>query len=281
MTDPMSARIHLHLVSDSTGETLEMVAKAGLARFEGAEAIKHFWPMVRSEGHLDRVIEEIARRPGLIIYTLVDGGVRDRLEQRCASLGLPCVSPLDPTIGALSELLGQATTRRPGRQHIMDAAYFRRVDAINYTMVHDDGAQHDDWEEADIVLAGVSRSSKTPTSIYLANRGYKTANIPIVPQSPPPASLYSLKKPLVVGLTTSPERLVSIRRNRLLTLGQAPDTDYVDQSRVEAEVAFARRLFADHDFPVIDVTRRSIEETAAAIINLVQARHDQGEVGTG
>ncbi len=271
------AKLHLHLVSDSTGETLEMIAKAGLARFEGVEAIKHFWPMVRSEGHLDRVIEEIARKPGLIIYTLVDGGVRERLEQRCTSLGLPIVSPLDPTIGALSGLLGQVATRRPGRQHVMDAAYFQRVDAINYTMVHDDGAQHDDWEEADIVLAGVSRTSKTPTSIYLANRGYKTANIPIVPQSPPPALLFGLTRPLVVGLTTAPDRLVAIRRNRLLTLGQAPDTEYVDLGSIESEVAFARRLFADHDIPVIDVTRRSIEETAAAIINLVQARADKNE----
>ncbi len=271
----MGTKLHLHLVSDSTGETLESVAKAGLARFEGAEAIKHFWPMVRSEGHLDRVIEEIARRPGLVIYTLVDGGVRERLEQRCATLGLPLVSPLDPTIGALSELLGQVATRRPGRQHVMDRAYFQRVDAINYTMVHDDGAQHDDWEEADIVLAGVSRTSKTPTSIYLANRGYKTANIPIVPQSPPPPILFALEKPLVVGLTTASDRLVMIRRNRLLTLGQAPDTEYVDPGTVEAEVAYARRLFADHDVPVIDVTRRSIEETAAAIINLVQARKDR------
>ena len=275
-------KLHLHLVSDSTGETLEMIAKAGLARFEGVEAIKHFWPMVRSEGHLDRVIEEITRKPGLIIYTLVDGGVRERLEQRCTSLGLPIVSPLDPTIGALSELLGQVATRRPGRQHIMDKAYFQRVDAINYTMVHDDGAAHDDWEEADIVLAGVSRTSKTPTSIYLANRGYKTANIPIVPQSPPPAILFTLARPLVVGLTTAPDRLVAIRRNRLLTMGQSPDTEYVDLAGIESELAYARRMFADHDIPVIDVTRRSIEETAAAIINLLQARTDRvANTGTG
>jgi regulator of PEP synthase PpsR (kinase-PPPase family) len=185
------------------------------------------------------------------------------------------VSPLDPTITAMSNLLGQETTTRPGRQHIMDKAYFQRVDAINYTMVHDDGAGADDWEDADIVIAGVSRTSKTPTSIYLANRGYKTANIPIVPQSPPPKSLFHLQAPLVVGLTTAPERLMMIRRNRLLTLGQAPDTDYVDIERIETEVAYARRLFADHDIPVIDVTRRSIEETAAAIINLVQTRSDQ------
>lgn len=265
-------RLHLHLVSDSTGETLESIAKAGLGRFEGTEIIKHFWPMVRSEGHLDRVIEEIARRPGLVLYTLINGGVRTRLESRCAALLLPSVSVLDPVIGALSAFLGQAAVTRPGRQHVMDAAYFQRVDAINYTMSHDDGQGADDWEEADIVLAGVSRSSKTPTSIYLANRGYKTANIPLVPQSPPPASLFRLQRPLLVGLTTSPDRLVAIRRNRLLSLGQVADTDYVDAAVVAAEVAFARRLFADHDVPVIDVTRRSIEETAAAIVNLFQAR---------
>ncbi len=270
------ARLHLHLVSDSTGETLESIVKAGLGRFEGTDTIKHFWPMVRSEGHLDRVVEEIARRPGLVLYTLINGAVRDRLELRCDQLALPAVSVLDPIISALSQFLGQSAVTRPGRQHVMDAAYFRRVDAINYTMGHDDGVGAEDWEEADIVIAGVSRSSKTPTSIYLANRGYKTANIPLVPQSPPPASLFQLTKPLVVGLTNSPERLIAIRRNRLLTLGQTADTDYVDSAVVTAEVAFARRLFADHDVPVIDVTRRSIEETAAAIINLVQARTDAG-----
>lgn len=270
----MTTRLHLHLVSDSTGETLESVAKAGLARFEGVEAIKHFWPMVRSEGHLERVLDEVAKRPGLVLYTLVTGTVRNLLEARCIALGLPFVSALDPTIDALSLLLGQDATNRPGRQHIMDAAYFRRVDAINYTMAHDDGAGQDDWNDADIVLIGVSRSSKTPTSIYLANRGYKTANMPIIPESPPSAELFRLTKPLLVGLTTATDRLVAVRRNRLLTLGQTADTDYVDTSVVAAEVAFARRLFADHDVPVIDVTRRSIEETAAAIINLVQARDD-------
>ncbi len=214
------ARLHLHLVSDSTGETLESIAKAGLGRFEGAETIKHFWPMVRSEGHLDRVLEEIVKRPGLVLYTLINGAVRDRLELRCHQLGLPAVSVLDPVIGALSQFLGQTAVTRPGRQHVMDAAYFQRVDAINFTIAHDDGAGSENWEEADIVLAGVSRRSKTPTSIYLANRGYKTANIPLVPESPPPPSLFGLHQPLVVGLTTSPDRLIAIRRNRLLSLGQ-------------------------------------------------------------
>ncbi|WP_419827017.1 pyruvate, water dikinase regulatory protein [Sphingomonas sp.] len=267
-------RLHLHLLSDSTGETLENVAKAGLAQFEGVEAIKHFWPMVRSEGHLDRVLIEIAAKPGLIIYTLVNSTVRQKLEQRCAAIGLSCVSALDPVIDALSRLLGQETISRPGRQHALDEAYFARVEAIHYTIAHDDGVGAEDWEEADIVLAGVSRSSKTPTSIYLANRGYRVANIPLVVESPPPRSLFALEKPLVVGLTTSAERLIQIRRNRLLSLNQAPETAYVNQERVTRELAFARRMFSDRGWPVIDVTRRSIEETAAAIINLVTERRE-------
>lgn len=271
-------RLHLHLVSDSTGETLEAMAKAGLAQFEGVEAIKHFWPMVRSEGHLNRVMEEIGKRPGLVLYTLVNGAVRARLEFCCRALGLPAVSALDPVMEGFSRVLGQEATHKPGRQHMMDAAYFARVDAIQFTIAHDDGQGADEWEEADIVLAGVSRSSKTPTSIYLANRGFKVANIPLVPESPPPPHLFELKRPLLVGLTTSPDRLIAIRRNRLLTMGSAPETDYVDPEVVAKEVAFARRLFADNDWPVIDVTRRSIEEAAAAIINLHQKRAENGLV---
>ena len=269
-------RLHLHLLSDSTGETLETVAKAGLAQFEGVEAIKHFWPMVRSEGHLDRVLIEIAAKPGLIIYTLVNSAVRRRLEARCAGAGLSAVSALDPVIDALSRLLGKETISRPGGQHALDEAYFARVEAIHYTIAHDDGVAPEDWEEADIVLAGVSRSSKTPTSIYLANRGYRVANMPLVIESPPPRRLFELVRPLVVGLTTSAERLIQIRRNRLLSLNQTGETAYVDQEKVARELAFARRMFSDRGWPVIDVTRRSIEETAAAIINLVTERADRG-----
>jgi len=180
-------------------------------------------------------------------------------------------------IEALSRLLGQQAKARPGRQHMLDAAYFARVEAIQFTIAHDDGIAAEDWEEADILLAGVSRSSKTPTSIYLANRGYKVANIPLVVESPPPESIYTLKHPLVVGLTTSPDRLVQVRRNRLLSLNQSPETAYVDQEAVAAELAFARRIFSDQGWPVIDVTRRSIEETAAAIINLVNERAPESE----
>ncbi|MBO9379269.1 pyruvate, phosphate dikinase/phosphoenolpyruvate synthase regulator [Sphingomonas histidinilytica] len=270
-------RLHLHLLSDSTGETLENIAKAGLAQFEGVETIKHFWPMVRSQGHLDRILLEIAQRPGLVIFTLVNNDIRTRLESRCHALGLPSVSALDPVIDALSQLLGQQALARPGRQHILDAAYYARVEAIQYTIAHDDGIASEDWEEADIILTGVSRSSKTPTSIYLANRGYKVANVPLVVESPPPPSFYALVHPLIVGLTTSPERLVQIRRNRLLSLNQSPETAYVDHEKVAAELSFARRIFSDQGWPVIDVTRRSIEETAAAIINLVNERSAKEE----
>jgi regulator of PEP synthase PpsR (kinase-PPPase family) len=265
-------RLHLHLLSDSTGETLENIAKAALAQFDGVETIKHFWPMVRSEGHLDRILIDIAQNPGLVLFTLVNIDIRRKLEGRCRALGLPMVAALDPVTDALSSLLGQEAKARPGRQHTLDAAYFARVDAIQFTIAHDDGVAWEDWEEADILLAGVSRTSKTPTSIYLANRGYKTANIPIVPECPPPNSLYGLRNPLVVGLTTSADRLVQVRRNRLLSLNQAPETDYVDQDAVSREVAYARRIFADNGWPMIDVTRRSIEETAAAIINLYNER---------
>ncbi|MBA4049123.1 MAG: phosphoenolpyruvate synthase regulatory protein [Sphingomonas sp.] len=265
-------RLHLHLLSDSTGETLENIAKAALAQYDDVETIRHFWPMVRSEAHLERILHEITQNPGLVLFTLVNVDMRQSLESRCRALGLAAVAPLDVVTDALSTMLGQRAKARPGRQHMLDAAYFQRVEAIQYTMAHDDGVGHEDWEEADILLAGVSRSSKTPTSIYLANRGYKTANIPIVIEVPPPAALFQLRNPLVVGLTTSADRLIQVRRNRLLSLNQAPETSYVDQEAVAREVACARRMFADNGWPVIDVTRRSIEETAAAIIALVSER---------
>ena len=269
----MTQRFHLHLLSDSTGETLESIAKAALAQFDDAEhVVKHFWPMVRSESHLDRILTDVTANPGLVLFTLVNRDTRRKLETRCRALGLPAIAALDAVSDAMSNMFGQEAKARPGRQHVMDAAYFARVAAIQFTIAHDDGINAQNWEEADIVLAGVSRTSKTPTSIYLANRDYKTANIPIVPESPPPPNLFQLKHPMVIGLVTSAERLIQVRRNRLLSLNQLPDTDYVDEEKVRAEVAHARRMFADNGWPVLDVTRRSIEESAAAIINLFNER---------
>lgn len=266
------ALLHLHLLSDSTGETLEMIAKAALAQFDDPAVTRHFWPMVRSKQHLDRIMEEFKANPGLVLYTLANPETRARLEERCRTLGLPHVAALDMVMQALEERLGQEAHARTGARHVMDEAYFNRVDAIQFTIAHDDGIGWEAWEEADIVLAGVSRTSKTPTSIYLANRGFKVANIPLVVESPPPQSLFQLRHPLVVGLTTAPKRLIQIRRNRLLSLNENAETSYVDEERVEKEVAFARRMFADNGWPAIDVTRRSIEETAAAVIKLHQER---------
>jgi regulator of PEP synthase PpsR (kinase-PPPase family) len=278
--------MHLHLISDSTGETLDSLVKAALAQFESVDAVKHYWPMVRSPGHLDRVMDEVAKMPGLLLYTLVSGGIRTRLESRAAALGLPVIAVMDPVMRALERVLGAPTAGKPGGQHRMDAAYFGRMEAINWTMDHDDGLLPADWEEADIVLVGVSRSSKTPTSVYLANRGFRVANQPWVPDRPLPDALFALKRPLVVGLTVAPERLVQVRRARVLGehpaghAGKGMAGDYVSRERIEAEVAAARRLFADRGWPVIDVTRRSIEETAAEIVKLKgQAGGEPGREG--
>jgi [pyruvate, water dikinase]-phosphate phosphotransferase / [pyruvate, water dikinase] kinase len=268
-------RFHLHLVSDSTGETLEAVAKACLSQFEQAEPIKHFWPMIRSERQVDRVLDEIVQRPGLVLFTLVNTAIRDRLHARCVTLGMPAISVLDPVLEAFGQFIGERARGLPGRQHQMDAAYFRRIDAVHFTMAHDDGIGIDNLEQADIVLVGVSRSSKTPTSIYLANRGYKTANYPLVPGVAVPEPILTATRPLIVGLTTNPDRLIQVRRNRLRSLNQTDESDYVAQEQVQAEVQAARRLFAQHNWPVIDVTRRSIEETAAAIINIYTQREEK------
>jgi [pyruvate, water dikinase]-phosphate phosphotransferase / [pyruvate, water dikinase] kinase len=273
-------RFHLHLVSDSTGETLEAVAKACLVQFENAESIKHFWPMIRSERQLDKVIDAIIEKPGLVLFTLVNSITRDRLQARLALLGIPAVSVLDPVLELFGQFIGEQAKGAPGKQHAMDAAYFRRIDAVHYTMAHDDGVGTDNLEEADIVLIGISRTSKTPTSIYLANRGFKTANVPLVPEVPPPDSIFHLQKPLVVGLTTSADRLIAVRRNRLRAMNQQADTDYVDDGKVTEEIKAARRLFSGQDWPVIDVTRRSIEETAAEIINIFHQRQDAADLQT-
>jgi hypothetical protein len=259
---------HLHLVSDSTGETLIAVARAAAAQYEGVSAIEHVYPLVRSSKQLDRVISEIDSAPGIVLYTLVDRELAGRLEETCRSAGCPHLSVLAPVHDLLESYLGAASTARPGAQHMLNAEYFKRIDAMNFTLMHDDGQLPENLDQADVVLVGVSRTSKTPTSIYLANRGLKTANIPIVPNTPVPRALEEVRRTLVVGLVASPERIVQIRQNRLLSLKADDDTLYVDRDSVAEEIAFSRRLCARHNWPIIDVTRRSIEETAAAIVDL-------------
>jgi regulator of PEP synthase PpsR (kinase-PPPase family) len=259
---------HLHLVSDSTGETLITVARAAVAQYEGIAAIEHVYPLVRSNTQLERVLSEIETAPGIVLYTLVERDLAERLEEVCRATGSPHLSVLEPVHSLLQSYLGAHSTARPGAQHMLNAEYFKRIDAMNFTLLHDDGHLPHDLDEADVILVGVSRTSKTPTAIYLANRGVKTANIPLVPGVPPPSILETARKALIVGLVATPERIVQIRQNRLLSLKADDDTSYVDRDAVAEEIAASRRLFARHIWPMIDVTRRSIEETAAAIIEL-------------
>ncbi len=259
---------HLHLVSDATGETLIAVSRAAAAQYQGVSSIEHIYPLVRSRAQLDKVIAEIEAAPGMVLFTLVDKDLLQALEEACKRIGAPCLSILQPILHLFQSYIGMESTSRPGAQHMLNADYFRRIDALNYTVLHDDGQQIDEYEDADVLLIGVSRTSKTPTSIYLANRGIKTANIPLVPNVALPPSIRKLKHPLVVGLLASPERIVQMRENRLLALNATHETLYVDRLAVADEVAQSRRLFAELGWPTIDVTRRSIEETAAAIIDL-------------
>jgi regulator of PEP synthase PpsR (kinase-PPPase family) len=259
---------HLHLVSDSTGETLITVARAVVAQYEGISAIEHVYPLVRSPTQLQRVTAEIEAAPGIVLYTLVDPELSGPLEQVCRDTGSPHLSVLSPVHSLLQSYLGAASIARPGAQHMLNAEYFKRIDAMNFTLMHDDGQLPDDINDADVVLIGISRTSKTPTAIYLANRGVKTANIPLVPGVAPPAALEDARKPLIVGLIASPERIVQIRQNRLLSLRADDNTAYVDRDAVAEEIAYSRRLCGRRGWPIIDVTRRSIEETAAAILDL-------------
>jgi regulator of PEP synthase PpsR (kinase-PPPase family) len=267
---------HLHLISDATGETLITVARAAAAQYAKVNPIEHVHPLVRTQKQLDRVLIEIEESPGIVLYTLLEENLVERLEGKCRELGLPCLSILGPVLHLFQAYLGAESTHKVGAQHTLNAEYFRRIDALNYTMLHDDGQQSDDLEEADVVLVGVSRTSKTPTSIYLANRGVKTGNVPLILGVPLPAHVESLSRPLVVGLYATPERIVQIRQNRLLGLKvQRDDDQYIDRHAVAEEVAASRRLCAKHNWPSIDVTRRSIEETAAAVLAHLGERRRQ------
>src|SRR5476651_727500 len=276
MVPATGSYFHLHLVSDSTGETLITVARAVAAQYANVTPVEHVYPLVRSQKQLDRVLSEIEEAPGIVLFTLLEKDLVARLEAKCQQINIPSLSIIGPVMQLFQAYLGAPTTGRVGAQHTLNAEYFKRIDALNYTMMHDDGQHVEGLEEADVVLVGVSRTSKTPTSIYLANRGVKTGNVPLVPGVPVPPEVEKLTRPLVVGFYASPERIVQIRENRLLGLKAHRDDDrYIDKAAVAEEVAFSRRLCAKYSWPVIDVTRRSIEETAAAVMKLLSERRRQ------
>ncbi len=263
---------HLHMISDATGETLVTIAKAVRVQYAQVRAIEHLHPLVRSRRELERVLKDVEAAPGIVLYTLFNRELADHLEEACKRLNLPCVAALKPILQVFESYLGTKATPTVGGQHVLDAAYFRRIEALHFTMLHDDGHLPENLNDADIVLVGISRTSKTPTSIYLANRGYKTANVPLVPGMSLPAPLEAPTNPLVVALVASPERIAQVRQNRIIEHAQNHLDEYVDRDAIAAEIAQTRQLCARHGWPIIDVTRRSIEETAAAIIRLYDDR---------
>lgn len=265
---------HLHLVSDATGETLSTIAKAAAVQYSQVRPIEHVHPLVRTSRQLKRALQEIEQAPGIVLYTLVNKSLSGELEQRCKELKIPCLAVLQAVMQTFESYLGAPQTPTVAGQHVLDADYFRRIDAMNFTIAHDDGRLPDDLNDAEIVLLGISRTSKTPTSIYLAQRGYKTTNLPLVPSLPLPEKLTEPHNAFVVCLVASADRIAEVRRNRAMLLSDRDLDDYVDRSRIAAEIAYTRRICAKHGWPVIDVTRRSIEETAATIIRLYHDRKD-------
>jgi len=253
------------------------VARACLVQFDDVQPVEHIWSMVRTRNRIERVIAGVEAHPGVVLFTLVSDQLRQLLQQGCRRVQVPAIPILDPVIAALASFLHRESRGVPGKQHLLDSEYFARIDAMTFALNHDDGQSSWGLDDADLVLVGVSRTSKTPTCLYLANRGIKAANVPFVPGVPLPPELINARRPLVVGLTNDPERLIQLRRNRLSMLHHNESTEYTDLEAVRAEVREARRVFAEHRWQVIDVTRRSIEETAATIMKLLARRHGMDE----
>jgi regulator of PEP synthase PpsR (kinase-PPPase family) len=274
-------KFHLHLVSDSTGETVASVARASLAQFDGVVAEEHVWSLVRTQGQLEKMITSLDVNPGVVMFTLVDSNMREQLRQACGKRGLPCIPILAHVVREMATHLDQEATGHTGAQYELGEDYFARIDAINYALEHDDGQATWELENADIVIVGPSRTSKSPTCVYLAYRGLKAANVPFVPNCPLPDNLTKLKQPLVVGLTISGERLIDIRTTRLAAMNQDTKTDYIDEECVREEIDSSKKLFRAQGWPVIDVTRRSVEETATLMIQYRQRQLEKRRTTSG
>ncbi len=278
-----SDKLNIHLISDATGDTLTTLARAAVSQFDEFQVSYHRWSLIRSRLQLHRVLEGIQAEPGPVLCSLVDNALRHELDEACARLGVPLLHVLDPVLEMLQAQFGAPAKHKPGRQYVLDADYFRRIDAMHYVISHDDGQATRGIREADVVLVGVSRSSKTPTCFYLANRGIKALNIPLVPGIEPTELLNDPPCP-VIGLTIDPRSLIDIRRHRLQLIGgadtgftRANNTDYVDYEAVEKELLWARRFCNNRGWPTIDVTRRSIEETSATVLKLMENWHAKHE----
>jgi regulator of PEP synthase PpsR (kinase-PPPase family) len=260
--------LHIHLVSDSTGETVHQITRACLAQFPDADVTEHVWTLVRTDEHLELLFSGVMRNPGILLMSIIDNEMRDKIEMRCKKMGIPAVSVLDPVANLLATVLGQAQQNLPGGQRQINSAYFARVAAVDFAVSHDDGMNMGNLGEADILIVGISRTSKTPTSMYLAHRGYKVANYALVPGIDFPAHYLDGLNLFIVGLTNDPKRLSAIRKTRQIAMLDNDNQTYADIDAIEEEARDARRLFNKSGWPVIDVTRRSVEETAAAIIQL-------------
>lgn len=264
----------VYLLSDSTGETVARIGAATLSLFADEDVERRLHIFIRSEQETTAVIKKIAAAPGLVIVTMVDHHLRRRIIDAAREIGVDVVPVLQPVIAAMERFLGAGAEARMGGQYKVDDGYFRRVDAIDYAMANDDGAQSDRFARADVILTGVSRTSKTPTCFYLAVRGVKAANLPLVPGADPPRAFFEAVETgvPVIALTASPNRLSQIRTHRLEAIGHDQGADYAALEQVRREVADARLLFERIGAPVIDVTRRSIEETAAEIMAILRDR---------
>lgn len=268
----MAKTIQLHLVSHASGELIEMLARNAVAQLEGVEVERRLWKMVRHLGQLPEILAGIAEARGFVIHSVAATDIREELERGCRRLAVPCLYTLEPLVSQLAERFDVPVQYRSSGLDSIDDDYYQRVEAMKYTLSHDDGQGTNDLENADVVLVGVSRATKTPTCMYLASRGVKAGNVPLVPGVPLPDGLLTAKGPFVVGLTINPTRLAAVRSARLKALNQTARTDYDDLDSLRKEVREARRIFLRHKWPIIDVTDRSIEQVTNMIIDMLKER---------
>ena len=269
----MNQKYNVYLVSDSTGETLDRIFLSLKSQFSNFEYEKKEFAFVRTGQQIDKIIKEcVEQENSLILYTIVETKLAKYIANQAEKNNVPCFGILGNLILSFSKLLNQKAIHKPSAQHVLDDDYYKRIEAIQFTMSHDDGKKVDDVNDADVILLGVSRTSKTPTSIYLANRGYKTINIPLVLDQRIPPNLTSETKACVIGLVADPERLADIRRNRVAIMKEKQIKDYTNLDFIRKEVNDSKNLFKKNNWPIIDVTRRSVEETAASILKIIEIK---------